>query len=245
MASTVKVPLLGTHKKGTVIGVAIGGTVIAGYMIYKYKKDATAEASDQTDGEDTGYGDTGDGQADYSGAYGDGGGSYYTGGGGGGYPWPPWPAPPGGGDTAITTNAQWTQKSLKDLKADGYQTRPVLDALGKYIYGVGVNDAETSIIRAAIALEGYPPVEGANGYPPKIKQGGGGGDGQGGRQVTVPDVTGKLYPAAAVIIKQHHLVPKRGSSFVGKVVREQPTAGSRVAAGSTVRLSGVQETRIL
>jgi hypothetical protein len=244
MASTVKVPLLGTHKKGTVIGVAIGGTAIAGYMIYKYKKDATTEASDQT-GEDSGYADTGDGQADYSGAYDDGGGSYYTGGGGGGYSWPPWPAPASDGNTAITTNAQWTQAAVRDLQRDGYQARVVLEALGKYIYGVAVNDTEATIIRAAIALEGYPPKEGSSGYPPKIRQGGGGGDGQGTRQVTVPDVRGKLYPAAAVIIKQHHLVPKRGSSFVGKVVNEQPSAGSRVASGSTVRLSGAQQTRIL
>jgi hypothetical protein len=58
MASTVKVPLLGTHNKGTVIGVAIGGFAVAGYLIYRevQKNKAAQAATAQAAASSAGYG---------------------------------------------------------------------------------------------------------------------------------------------------------------------------------------------
>lgn len=240
MASTVKVPLLGTHKKGTVVGIAIGGAVVSGYLIWKYKKDQTAQTTATTQATTSsayGYGSLPQGFYGYgSGAYGYGasGGFVPT-----GYYGYGTPAPPGGtGNVPVTTNAQWTQAAVTQLQQDGYQAHAVLTALGKYINGVAVDANETGIVQAAIAVEGYPPQAGKNGNPPGIVHGGGGGGGgQGGRQVTVPDVKGKLYPVAARIIRQHSLVPERAGKAVGRIADEEPDAGTKVDKGSKVRLS--------
>jgi hypothetical protein len=176
--------------------------------------------------------------------YGEPGGAYGYGASGGFFPQGYYgygtPLPPTG-NIPVTTNAQWTQAAVTQLQQDGYQPMAVLTALGKYINGVAVNANETGIVQAAIAVEGFPPQAGKNGNPPGIVHGGGGGGGgQGGQQVTVPNVKGKLYPAAAAVLKQHGLVPERASKFVGKVSDEEPDAGTKVDKGSRVTLSHTQ-----
>jgi hypothetical protein len=58
MASTVKVPLLGTHSKGTVIGVSLGGITVAVYLIHRQMKKAkeTQAAASQAAQAAAGYG---------------------------------------------------------------------------------------------------------------------------------------------------------------------------------------------
>jgi PASTA domain len=58
------------------------------------------------------------------------------------------------------------------------------------------------------------------------------------RKVTVPDVIGQQYEAGAGKVSKAGLTPQRSSPFVGKVTRESPSAGSHVARGTTVTLSG-------
>jgi len=58
------------------------------------------------------------------------------------------------------------------------------------------------------------------------------------KKVTVPDVVGDRYRAAAEALSDEGLVAQRGSPFVGKVARESPRAGSKVRRGSVVVLSG-------
>jgi hypothetical protein len=242
MASTVKVPLLGTHKKGTVVGVAIGGATVAGYLIWKNQKKTTAQqqATDQASagyGYGYGYGTLPQGFYGYGSTYGYGASGGFVPGGYYGYGTP---LPPTG-NVPVTTNAQWTQAAVTQLQQDGYQSMAVLTALGKYINGVAVNANETGIVQAAIAVEGYPPQAGKNGNPPGIVHGGGGGGGgQGGKQVTVPNVKGKLYPSAASIIKAHGLVPERAGKAIGRISDEEPDPGTKVDKGSKVRLSSGQ-----
>lgn len=243
MPNTVKVPLLGTHKKGTVIGVAIGGVVVSGYMIWRYQKKNVAEqAAAQQAAAASAYGYSAYGYGHGvmpQGFFGYGEGNFGYGmpgfgvGGHFGYGTNPvtTPAP------AITTNAQWAQAALGQLTSEGFQARTTAEALGAYELGREVTPAQQSIIQAAIGVEGEPPVPGPNDYPPKIRVSHGGQGGQGSGMVTVPAVEGKLYPAAASIIKAHHLVPEREGKATGRITHTNPPAGTRVKEGSVVKLS--------
>lgn len=193
MASTVKLPLLGNQSKGAVIGITIGTVGIGGYLLYRRQKKAsaaTAAAATATAASGYGYGASaaygyGNGYYGYgSGQNANGGGSsgsfpagYY----GYGVPYPPGQTT---GPVAYTTNAQWAQAAITQLENDGYDAQSVAGALGAYELGQPVNATQQGIIQAAIAIEGYPPVAGANGDPPGIKvqgtPGGGSGGGQGG-----------------------------------------------------------------
>lgn len=168
MPDTMHVPVIGTHKKSTVVllaGAAVGG----GYLLYKhYTKPATSAGT-------SAYG--------YGGGYGSYGGAYAYGygmsdpygqwgfGGGGGYPWPLPPTPtPSPGPTTPTTNAQWTQAVLPQLKAAGFNEMSALTALGKYLTGRSLTNDQEHVVEAAIGFEGYPPQAGPSGYPPNIKR---------------------------------------------------------------------------
>lgn len=110
------------------------------------------------------YGDEGQFSSGY-GAMSDlgyGSGGYY--GGGGGY------YPPGvTGGTTYTDNAQWSQAAESYLtETVGADPNTVAAALGKYITGQPVSDAQVSVIEQAIAFGGYPPVEGPAGFPPSF-----------------------------------------------------------------------------
>jgi len=201
MASTVKVPLLGQQNKGTVIGVTLGGVTIAGYMIYRRQKKAAAlaAASAASAKASSGYGY---GAASAASGYGYGNGYYGYGNGvatspygygasggfdagyyGYGVPYPP-------GETtqavAYTTNAQWAQAAINQLQNDGYSAQSVSEALGPYELGQPISAAQESIVQAAIAIEGYPPVPGQSGNPPGFNIQGTTGGGTGGGQTTSP-----------------------------------------------------------
>jgi hypothetical protein len=72
---------------------------------------------------------------------------------------------------AYTNDAQWTQAALISLQqADPSTSSEIISAaLGAYINGVAATSDQQSIIQQAIALQGFPPVGGQNGYPPSIK----------------------------------------------------------------------------
>jgi hypothetical protein len=71
----------------------------------------------------------------------------------------------------VATNAEWAQYAEQFLVNQGYTGTTVGEALGAYITGQNVG-ANESIVEAAIAFQGYPPVPGADNYPPNINTNG-------------------------------------------------------------------------
>jgi hypothetical protein len=148
------------------------------------------------------------------------------------------------GATQVTTNAEWTQAALSQLTTQGYTGESVLTALGAYTTGQDVSAAEQPVVSAAIAVEGYPPVEGTNGYPPGIKTttattGGGAGGGQASK-VTVPDVKGETQEDAFRAIYLAGLKPVGSPGVKGKTLTVQssnPPSGASVAKGTSVKLT--------
>lgn len=138
-----------------------------------------------------------------------------------------------------TTNAQWSQAAVSALSAAGWTQQQVLSALGPYLQGQGVSQSQAEIIDAAIAAEGYPPVEGTGGYPPAIKTSGGGGGGQNSGTVPVPNVVGLSQVQAAQVLNSSGL-KFSGSKETGPkgtvyyVTSESPKAGTQVNTGTTV-----------
>jgi hypothetical protein len=242
MASTVKVPLLGTHSKGTVVGVTIGGFAVAGYMIYRYQQKQRAQASAVANSQATsgyGYGST---------PYGYGAGAYYgygepgIGYGYGSYYGYGVPQPPAAQSVTPSTNAQWAQAAINQLSQEGYNPMAVSSALGAYELGQPVNASQVNIVQAAIGIEGYPPVPGPNDFPPNIKHegtpGGGGGGGQGGK-VSVPKITGLGGEEARDLLqtaglKDAQIPAKTPQGKRTRVTSQTPSAGKRVNTGSTV-----------
>ena len=78
--------------------------------------------------------------------------------------------PPVAGTGGFTTNGQWSQQAIVDMQALGtsVDVGTLSAALGAYITGRVVTAAQQSLIDQAIAIEGYPPVAGPNGYPPAM-----------------------------------------------------------------------------
>lgn len=76
------------------------------------------------------------------------------------------PAPTEG----FTTNGEWSQAAEQYmLNSDpNASADSIAAALGKYIAGSPVTSTQQTIVQEAIAFEGYPPVNGPNGYPPSV-----------------------------------------------------------------------------
>jgi hypothetical protein len=113
----------------------------------------------------------------------------------------------------------------------------VAAALGRYLTGGTLTADEENIVRAAIAFENYPPVPGANGFPPAMHSSKSPGQKK-TTQVSVPNVVHQPYMTAAAALKVKGLVPRRGSSDVGIVTSQNPPAHTKVDKGSSVVLTG-------
>jgi hypothetical protein len=149
--------------------------------------------------------------------------------------------------TQVTTNAEWTQQALSQLTNQGYTGQQVLSALGQYTTGQPVSTANQPTVAAAIAVEGYPPVPGAGGYPPAIKTAGTTGGGTGGGQtepnVKVPKVTGMLSDVAFAVLHTVNLGHKDigvKTSPTTKVSAQSPVAGTTVPAKTIITLTHVK-----
>jgi hypothetical protein len=242
MASTVNLPVFGPTNKGTVVGVTIAGAAVSAFMIYRYQKkqkDASAAVAEMTQAEGYGYG-----YGTAQGAYGYGGVTYGYGASGGfpptGYYGYGVTQPPGGTQPGIpaATNAQWVQAAVAQLGGSGFSPQHVTTVLGEYVHGSAIAPGDVHIIDAAIGVEGYPPDEGANGFPPGIKTGGSPGGGQGGK-VTVPHVRGLTGVRARELIteaglKDHQTPAHVRSGHHSTVISQTPVAGRQVNPGSTV-----------
>jgi PASTA domain-containing protein len=252
-----KLPLVGDVPKGWVIGVGAVSAGVLGYAWYKHRSSSSSTTAASTPAAGTGDpyppdGTTGDPSDPNStdpatgltygdeqmGSYGYGyGGSGYAGYGGygGGYPGAT-PPPPGGG--GFTTNGQWAQQAETDLGGIGVNQTTLAAALGKYLTGQTLDSDQQSLVDQAIALEGYPPVAGPGNYPPNMKTGGTGG---GGGKIPVPNVVGQNWAGAIHQITAAGLKPSPGAKPKGAkdpIKHQSPAAGSKVAKGSTVKITG-------
>lgn len=61
---------------------------------------------------------------------------------------------------AIDTNAEWTQAAVESMEASGWERSAVLTALGKYLAFKPLSASEVTIVMAARAVQGEPPVGG-------------------------------------------------------------------------------------
>jgi hypothetical protein len=146
------------------------------------------------------------------------------------------------GGNAPASNAMWAQSAESFLVSEDYDPATTAAALGAYLVGVPLTQAQYSIVQAAIAFEGQPP----QGAPPvqQLPPGGqtnpppGGGTGGGTPaptgNVTVPNVVGSRGLTARLALTARGLkenqIPK--TTPKGKAVyatSQSPKAGAKVA----------------
>lgn len=137
----VDVPVAGKVDKRVIIGV---GVAAGGFVAYRYYKARNAVSSDtSTDGsfEDPGVLPGVAGAVKPNNMY-------------------------GSGDTtqtsdssAVTTNAAWSQLALSQLsQGDRWSYADISTALGNFLDGQPLSDDQQTIVRAALAVAGHPPV---------------------------------------------------------------------------------------
>lgn len=68
---------------------------------------------------------------------------------------------------SFANNAQWAQAAEQAIGSTGGDAKAT--ALGRYLLGQSANPTQRQAIEQAIAAEGDPPVAGANGFPPSIR----------------------------------------------------------------------------
>lgn len=171
-------------------------------------------------------------------------GSFYGSSGGGGYGgtagYPTFYGNSTASGTSFATNAQWAQAVTQGLTALGYSSTDVAAALGLYFQDMPLGTAPdgvsyTSIVQAAVAEFGPPPVGSFSIVPSGNGSGGGGG---GGTLVTVPNVIGLSAGSAHNAIAAVGLVPVDADWTRGDASRvvtgQSPNSGTQVASGSKV-----------
>jgi hypothetical protein len=251
MPGEVNVPVVGKMSKSGVIVTAAAGAVVLGYVIYKKKKTAATAAAAQTPtptgttnsygynantGYGYGYGSAGSGygyQGIQGGNFGEGANSafgYYA----------------EGNPNTPQTNAAWTQACVAALSNDGYNSETVLAACGVYLTAGELTAAQVQVIQACIANEGYPPTEGAQGFPPQMHTGG--TTGGGAAPPPPPPTTGQVKVPACVGLpagEAHNNIvaaglrpteanPQQPNSLCVKIT---PSAGTMVTSGSNVAIA--------
>lgn len=169
LEGTVKTPF-GPMQKKTALMVGGGIVVLGGIVWYRHKQagsgtvDSTATDAEIDPATGYPYGSPEDAAALQEQS------SYVSppapsGGGGSSYPT---------GGTGFTSNGAWTQAVVEYMTGNGLVSDPtaLAAALGKYTTGsyVAPGSSDESLINQAIAVEGFPPVAGPNGYPPAINR---------------------------------------------------------------------------
>lgn len=144
LGGTIDIPKVGPVPKLAVFGILGAGAAYVGWRYWQNRSAGTADASATTD---PGFADPGT-LPGVAGAVPDDGSFGGTTGG-------------TGGDSAgqILTNSAWSNDALAKLTATGsYDAGAVAAALGAYLGSTPLSSDQQSIVRAAIAVSGYPPV---------------------------------------------------------------------------------------
>lgn len=155
--------------------------------------------------------------------------------------------------TTYATNAQWSQAVESGLSSIGYSSTDVATALGYYLAERPLDtlpDGESSmeIIEAALAEYGPPPQGSYSLIPPAVTTAATTGStattSTSSSDISVPNVVGRtdLDTAEGIITSAglRAAVSSNSDTGVGntgKVTSQSPTAGSKVAKGSTVTLT--------
>ena len=181
MAETVTIPGGLKVNKKLAIGVGVAGAGIAGYVLYRNRQSTkSAAASTPSTGTDpqTGfaYGSPEDqaalaqlsgqtiGQSNT--------GASFVGGQVVGYDQygnPIYGQGQGQGTVPgqFVSNAQWTQNVEGIMGSNGADA--IAAALGKYLLGQPLTPDQVTTVQQAIAVANFPPVSGANGFPPSYQ----------------------------------------------------------------------------
>ena len=254
LEGTVDVPLAGKIPKKLAVGGVIVVATLTGVYYYRKRKSASAAApaAAATDpnaidpatgipyGQESGtaggaagpgaasglYYDPATGAYDLTSPYGTGSTGVSSGN----------PATPGG--PPFANNAAWSNWAIQELQAlnPNVDTGALTDALGVYLQGGQVTQAQKTLVFDALAVAGDPPVAGAGGYPPKVRT----QPTNNHTTVTVPDVTGDRVEnansaLAALGLKSSFGARKPGVPYT--VTAQNPAAGRRVNEGTTVHLT--------
>lgn len=147
-------------------------------------------------------------------------------------------APPNSNVVAGTTygsNSAWSQAVEAGLTDVGYVPTDVSAALGRYLSNLSETPAQASIVQAAIAEYGPPPVGSFQiiSAPPTTATGT-------TTEVTIPNVVGVDVSQASSILTASGLKPSgpAGTAGVTHVVTSTtPAVGTQVASGSSVTLN--------
>lgn len=150
LSGTVTIPAVGPVNKKVLFGIGGGALLYVGYAYYKNMAgDAAVDDGSVTD---PGYEDPGtipgvSGAIQDDNGYGSGGSSETS---------------PDSYGFNGTTNAQWTQYAVAQLsQQEKWSLSDIYTALGNYLAGKPLTTLQQSIVQAAIAVAGNPPV----GYP--------------------------------------------------------------------------------
>jgi hypothetical protein len=139
---------------------------------------------------------------------------------------------------AYENNAQWAQAVTTGLAALGYNEETVSGALGAFLAQLPLSTSQASIVQAAEAEYGPPPV----GNYSIIPQPSTSTPTPSGSTVTVPNVVGMRQQDAVTAIQNAGLKSHTGSGFISDEINivgsQTPGAGTKVASGSTVDIGG-------
>lgn len=256
LEGTVKTPL-GTvpKKQAALVGAGLVGILgVAWYRSKKSAQTATASGTDTTNLDPSIY-DTSTGQTWASeglGPYGqdpnggqfdsssftggqvigyDGSGQPVYGPAGGSFGTPT----PNSGPGTFTSNAQWTQY-VEDYLINTLGQNPVTvsEAIGKYIGGRPVDDAEVSIINQATAAGGLPPTAGATGNPPGFNHVAGS---SGGTLAHNPVSGLKIVHKTATSFEADWTASKGAKSYLVTVFQGSRTVQKRIVTVPNSRLT--------
>jgi PASTA domain len=148
--------------------------------------------------------------------------------------------------TGFANNAEWGQAVESYMGSSGSDA--IAAAIGKYLSGQPLTDAQVQIVEEAIAVENPPPVAGVNGNPPGYLTAQptsgtpGGGTGTSTAKVTVPNVVGQRGETAKAKLSAVGLEPQQVPAETPKgktttVTSTDPKAGTKVGKGSTVSVA--------
>lgn len=149
MAETMNIPAIGKVKTTY---VWVGGALVAGIVGYAYWKKSQEAPTDFVGASPDDFGAT-----DYDSPLGSSGGNstgQFT----------------SVDPDAIDTNGEWTQAAIEKLTSYGWESTAVATALGRYLSRQGLTEEQVTIVQAALAAFGPPPVGGpypiTNALPP-------------------------------------------------------------------------------
>ncbi len=199
---------------------------LASVLYYRHRQAAAAADTADSSGTDTTAADSGS-------AYGTGTGGGYAGDpyGGGSYGTGGFSGTGGATGTDLTTREAWMAEA-ENILPNGHSAT-VRSALLGVLGGLTVSSSDRSVFLEAVGVLGDPP----GGYPNPIRVHDTTGHPAPGK-VTVPDVKGETFDRAQHRMVQAGLVPRKVKPDIHIVTGESPAAGSKVARGTTVHLSG-------